>query len=221
MNYQSLGTGFLFVALLVGSFVGAFAFLGNRKADSNEPVAVPVPASTAPTVQPEMKSDGEDKVALAPPEPAKQPERPITRADASGRGCIGRQVTWVCRCQVSQSEGGHTQHIFFAEEPKGVFSFDNVFIAEEPEPYRTSPGWQVLQDATKRYREDAHRRFEELQRSKQKRPKGKAQEEAEEYWRRHPITVTGTIRRLDTLLLLGHGRQTDVPVLKNITITAK
>ncbi|OAI45745.1 hypothetical protein AYO44_12455 [Planctomycetaceae bacterium SCGC AG-212-F19] len=221
MNFPSLGTGFLFVALLVGSFVGAFAFMGNRKADSNEPVAVPVQASNTPKVQPETKPDVEEKVAPAPPEPEKQPERPITRAEASERGSIGRRVTWTCRCQVSQADGGHTQHIFFAEEPKGVFAFDNVFIAVEPEPYRTSPGSQILQEATKRYTEDAHRRFEELKRSKQKRLKGKAQEEAEEYWRLHPITVTGTISRLDTLLLFGHGRQTDVPVLKNITITAK
>jgi hypothetical protein len=34
------------------------------------------------------------------------------------------------------------------------------------------------------------------------------------------VTVTGTITRFDTLLLLGHGKSHDVPVLRNVTITA-
>jgi hypothetical protein len=34
------------------------------------------------------------------------------------------------------------------------------------------------------------------------------------------VTVTGTITRFDTLLLLGHGKSHDVPVLRNVTVTA-
>jgi hypothetical protein len=156
---------------------------------------------------------------------------PLTRADVNkyGERCIGQRVRWTGKWKSSQLiEHGRkqgSQHFFFGEGPHGDYIFDRVFIAEEPEPYRQSPGWEVLEALRNRFREETHKRFEENRKSGRRDPFRRAQtlrtpEEIREYERRRSIlvTVTGTITRLETLIYIGEGKRHDVPVLKDITI---
>ncbi|MFL5241768.1 MAG: hypothetical protein ACJ8FY_06645 [Gemmataceae bacterium] len=187
------------LSFFAGSFAIAHFFLQwQPSAGAEEPAASP--AALKKVELPVTKPAEEEP---KPPEPPKRlPEtakkiasRPFTCADAyrEGRECIGRRVTWAGKRRLSQSaridkkEG--TQHIFYTQGPKGEFSFDFPFIAEDSKAMGP-----ILS------------------------PKEMKEQRKKQWGSTGVVTVTGTISRLDTLMMIGTGTRYDVPVLRNITI---
>jgi hypothetical protein len=216
------------VALLAGSFAAGFAFLhSSTRADPNEETARPSKSDSIGKAmgddegKAEQESRDQDPKEAPKKKPADaKPRKPLTRAEVSNEGSfyVGERVTWVAQWKLTHStlidkkEG--TQYIFDGQGPQGEFTFDFPFIAEEPTPMKQSSGERVIQDLVKRVLEE-HRKS-----APSKRPKGRQDAKQDEKSLAIIVTVTGTIARLDTLIMLDRGTRYDVPVLTGITITA-
>jgi hypothetical protein len=228
MGLQKLLPALLCVALLAGSFAVGFAFLhSSSRADPKEDIARSPKSNDghqamgADEGKAEQESRDQDPKEAPKKKPADaKPRKPLTRAEVSNEGSfyIGERVTWVAEWKLTHStlinkkEG--TQYIFDGQGPQGEFSFDFPFIAEEPTSMKQSPGERVIQDVVKRVLE------EHLKSVASKRPKGRQDAKQDDKSLAIIVTVTGTITRLDTLIMLDRGTRYDVPVLTGITITA-
>jgi hypothetical protein len=227
MGLQRLGLPLLCVALLAGSFAAGFAFLHSpSRADPKEVIARPPESSDGGQAIGAGEGKAEQEARDQDPKEAPKkktadakPRKPLTRAEVANEGSfyVGERVTWVAEWKLTQStliakkEG--TQHVFDGQGPQGEFSFDFPFIAEEPTPVKQSPGRNVIQELVKRVMEERHKD------SQAKRPKGRQDPKEHAKSIAIIVTVTGTINRLDTLIMLDRGTRHDVPVLTDITIT--
>jgi hypothetical protein len=217
---------------LAGSFAAGLAFLPRptgaalTEADAQPPRredSRPADGTGEGDGGPRPAAGGGRAAEQAPakpkPAPAPGPEEPLTRADLARRGGgVGRRVTWVGERMASQSarvgkqEG--TRHVFKGQGPRGEFTFDLPFIAEEPTPLK-----RVNRQRTK---EELRRDLEEFVRFKQQTGlKGREAVQAHARLHADVVTVTGTITRLDTLIMLGQGTRYDVPVLADVTLTRR
>jgi hypothetical protein len=147
----------------------------SSAADREEASPLPPP----PRDNPEPKAAGEAKapqqaadqapqqapaapMPLPKPEPKKNPLAFGVMAEADK--VVGRRVTWVAQPMSSGSDGGGSQHVFFAKGPKAEFSFGYVFLVKESAPYAQSPVRRTLDDLQARYLEGRHQEFRDKQR---------------------------------------------------------
>jgi hypothetical protein len=228
MSLQRLGLPLLCVALLAVSFAAGFAYLNSSsRADSNEEIARSPRSNDGDQAKgaDEGKAEQESRDQEPKKAPKKKPadaiaRKPLTRAEVSNEGSfyVGERVAWVGEWKLTHStlinkkEG--TQYIFDGQGPLGEFSFDFPFIAEEPTPMKQSAGERVIRDLVQRQIDEHHKNFA----SKQPKSRQDAKEHAKNI--AIIVTVTGTITRLDTLIMLGRGTRYDVPVLTDVTITS-
>ena len=119
-----------------------------------------------------------------------------TCADATklGEACVGRRVTWYGQWTNSTSatvKGKKgAMHVFNTVGPDGDYSFAFPFIAEDTNPLQTVPRGQ-----------DVRAHFDA------------------KWGPSRVVTVTGTIARVEKLIMIGQGTRDRVPVLADITIT--
>jgi hypothetical protein len=233
MKSQGLLLAIFFLALVGGSFATGFAFMqaqpGPAPDDKTAPLpqsgpGLPSPGSNVAKIDHETAPGRQGDPAATPKQlqPAllkAQPPKQLTRAEVAEHGdlYLGRRVAWVAQRILSQSTliGGKegTQHILKGQDPRGEFSFDLPIIAEEPNPLKLN--------FHSRTKEEMQRDLNEF--LKFKKESGlKGRQAAEQYSKRLAdiVTVTGTIARTDTLILLGEGTRYDVPVLTDIVITS-
>lgn len=233
MSPQRLLIPALGLTFVAGSFAAGFIYFRSPpKPDGVRTVTELPPA----TVGEQASDDDEDNDAAKPssatdqrpknstakskPSAKSKPrlKNPLTRADAArlGEDCIGERVTWTGErattqsARVEQIDG--TQHIIKAQLPNGEYSFNLVFIVEEPIPFER----KVLRPRTK---EELHQDLEKFLRF-QKSTGLKGANAVKEYGKlkADTVTVTGTISRLTTLFLIGEGTFQNVPVLTDAKI---
>jgi hypothetical protein len=227
MGPQKLLPALLCVALLAGSFAAGFAFLhSSTRADPNEETARPSKSDSIGKAmgddegKAEQESRDQDPKEVPKKKPADaKPRKPLTRAEVSNEGSfyVGERVVWVAQWTlthstlINQKEG--TQYIFNGQGPDGEFTFDFPIIGEEPTPIKQSPNERVIQDLVRRVL-DEHRKS-----APSKRPRGRQDAKQDDKSLAIIVTVTGTISRVDTLIMLDKGTRYDVPVLTGISIT--
>jgi hypothetical protein len=198
------------LVLFAGAFAAAFLFIPSRSksAPPNDGLAVVdadfkgVPPATQPD-GPNLDANDTGRSSMnartakdGPKKPKDGPKKPYTCADAtkSGNDCVSRRVTWVGEWTHSQSAMVNRKmgasHIFNTVGPAGAFSFDYPFIAEDPHPLPSVPRGMNMHDHFNA-----------------------------KWGPTRIVTVTGTIARVERLIMIGKGTRDDVPVLTDITIT--
>jgi len=210
MGFQKLAVAVGCAVLFGGSFAAAFVLLKSKSGPGSGTASAGVvksdDSSAAPNVSDSVTNSvddevvptevkGNSRVSKSAPQPPKN-TKPFTCADATkqGRDCIGQRVAWTGKWHLSQSatidRQKGAQHIFYSPGSNGVFSFEYPFIAEEPKPLELAKKGESI-------RENHARKWG---------PTG-------------IVTVTGTIARIDTLILIGEGTRYNVPVLTDVKIT--
>ena len=124
--------------------------------------------------------------------------KPLTCAEATklGESAVGQQVSWTGKWIHTKSTRrgpkGGTDHVFETRGPKGDFTFDFPFVAED------TKGWEPVPKGT-----DLIEHHKKL------------------WGPNNIVTVTGTIKRVETLIFINRGERYNVPVLTDITISNK
>jgi hypothetical protein len=150
---------------------------------------------------------------------AVKPVPPLTRAAVGQLGdrYLGRRVTWVAQRAITQSakigSKDGTQHILKGQDTNGEFTLALAILAEEPKPFQSK--------FKKRTPEEMRRDLEEFQKFKKDTGlTGRDAVLAHGKLKIDTVTVTGTIARTETLIVIGQGTHHDVPVLTDIVIVS-
>jgi hypothetical protein len=200
--------------IVVGSivlFTGALAAVSCGPIGANLPPkndGVPIVDANftgmAPATQPRKSQSDDSKPAPkrvaaakdAGKQPVAVPQGPLTVAEATrlGRGTVGRRVKWWGQWTNSQSETVKGKkgavHVFNSPDANGDYTFQFPFMAEDTNPLDSVPRGM-----------DVRAHFDA------------------KWGPARIVIVTGTIAKVERLIMIGQGTRDNVPVLTDIAIS--